>query len=58
MKKCLIAFNDENYIIHLNGSRLDQLMDAIKKKRELYNLLSCDSKMHEFLVISIYIFNI
>lgn len=50
MKKCLVVFNDENYILFLNGNRIDHLLDAIKKKKELYNLLLFNFKVHEFLV--------
>ena len=50
MKKCLVVLNDENYILYINGSKPEHLYDAIKKKRELYKVLSSDRKGHEFLV--------
>lgn len=52
MKKCLIVFNDENYVIFLHGNKLVHLFDEIKKKKDLYNQLSFDSKLHQFFVSS------
>lgn len=57
MKKVLIVLGDENYILYTNSSRPEHLYEAIKKKRELYKVLSSDRKGHEFLVSLIEVFD-